>query len=419
MALLSKTFKQAIFVGVVLLGTITATELSFRIGGYQGNQFRSILFGDDINSVLVFEQSPLLWWKLRKNVIVPFLGKKIATDNVGLRVCLHHKKTTGHNEVRILCLGDSSTFGWRLDYNQTYPYLLKQRLKQTLRDVQVYNGGVPGYTSFQSLLLFESIVDRVKPQVVIIYSSNNENSLAQYSDRERFKLTGRMLWLRIWLNRSLTYQFMKGVLIRAKPFNITGTISLDQLSELSPRVRLSEYRDNLLQLIKLARKKGIAPLLVTVPSHIGHPYLFNVPAKDPQVNALLEQAEERIMKGQYESALADLEKVQRLSPDYYKIHFLRGKLFQLMERNSGVAEYEKALECHPFPERLKRSYNELLLRTAAKNGVPAVDLYKAFRDHTLGPEKLFIDACHPSPSGHKFIAGLLTEQILELLEAQR
>lgn len=136
------------------------------------------------------------------------------------------------------------------------------------------------------------------------------------------------------------------------------------------------------------------------------------------MNALLEQAEERIMKGQYESALADLEKVQRLSPDYYKIHFLKGKLFQRMERNGDVAEYEKALECHPFPERLKRSYNELLLRTAAKNEVPAVDLYKAFRDHPLGPEKLFIDACHPSPSGHKFIADLLALPILEMLSPE-
>ena len=199
---------------------------------------------------------------------------------------------------------------------------------------------------------------------------------------------------------------------------MTGTISLDQLSELSPRVRLSEYRENLLQLIKFARIKGIAPLLVTVPSHIGHPYLFKVPAKDPQVNALLEQAEERIMKGQYESTLVDLKKTELLVPDYYKIHFLKGKLFQLMKRNGSMAEFEKALENHPFPERLKKSYNEILFKTATEYKVPIVDLYKAFRDHPFGLDKLFIDACHPSPLGHKLIVQLLTPPIIEILNAQ-
>ena len=418
MLLPSRIFKQAIFVSIILFGAITTTEVSFHLVGYQGNQFRSILFGDDLNSPLLFEESPFLWWKLRRNVVVPFLGRKVATDSLGLRVRAHDHTKESENDYRVLCLGDSSTFGWRMGYDQTYPYLLKQRLRQTLRNVQVYNGGIPGYTSFQSLRLFESIVDRVKPQVVIIYSSNNENSLAQYPDRERFMLAGRMLWPRMWLNRSLTYQFVNGALIPAKPFKMTGTISLDQLSELSPRVSLAEYRENLVQLVKLAQKKAIMPLLVTVPSHIGHPYLLKVPAKDPHVNALLEQAEKRMMKGQYGSALADLDKARHIVPDYYKVHFLRGKLFQLMRRNNGIAEYEKALECHPFPERLKKSYNEIVLKISTESKVSTVDLYTTFRDHPLGPEKLFVDACHPSPLGHSLIADSLSLPILRILGAK-
>jgi len=418
MAWVSKVLKQAIFSLVIISVAATAAELCFRISGYEGNQFRSILFGDDINSLLLFEESPLLWWKLRKNVIVTFLGKEVATDDLGLRVSAHDDTRKSENDYRVLCLGDSSTFGWRMDYDQTYPYLLKEGLKQSLRNVQVYNHGVPGYTSFQSLLLFESIVDWVRPQVVIIYLGNNENSLAEYSDRERFKLTGRMLWLRAWLNRSLTYQFVKRLLIRAKPFKMTGTISLNQLSELSPRVRLEEYRENIIQIIKLAKHKGITPLIVTVPNHAGHPYLFNVPANNPQANLLLQKIEEKITKRQYESALVDLKNAERLAPDYYKIHFLKGKLSQLMERNSGITEYERALENHPFPERLKKSYNEILFRIATEYKERIVDLYKAFRDHPLGPDHLFMDACHPSQLGHKLIAQLLMPPILQILTAQ-
>ena len=321
---LSKILSQTILVLIILFGVVTATELGFRVGGYQGNQFRSILFGDDISSVLLFEESPLLWWKLRANVTITFLEKKVATDDLGLRVCLHHNTNRAENRLRVLCLGDSSTFGWRLDYNQTYPFLLEQKLRQTFREVRVYNGGVPGYTSFQSRLQFQDIMDQVKPHVVIIYSSNNETSLAQHSDVKRFELTGRMLRLRMWLNSSLAYQFMKGLLIRPKPFKMTGTISVNQLSQLSPRVRLEEYRENLVEIIKLVRQKAIAPLLVTVPSHIGHPYLFCVPAANPLVESMLEAVEERIVKEQYEGALADLKKAEHLAPDYYKIHFLIG-----------------------------------------------------------------------------------------------
>jgi len=285
--------------------------------------------------------------------------------------------------------------------------------------VQVFNGGVPGYTSFQSRLFFRKIVDQVKPDVVIIYSSNNETSLAQYSDAERSEKTSRMLWLRMRSNRLLTYQFIKGVLVRTKPFKVTGAISLEQLSEFSPRVGLSEYRDNMVQTIKLARQKGVAPLIVTVPNHVGLPYLFEVPAKNPQVNLLVTQVEERIMKREYESALADLAKAESLAPDYYRVHFLRGKLLEITNACSGIAEYEKALECHPFPERLKGSYNNILLEIAADHKVPVVDLYTTFRNHPLGPDKLFMDSCHPSPLGHKIIADLIEGPILQVLTADR
>ena len=94
----SKVFKHAFFVAIILFGAITATEVSFRVGGYQGNQFRSILFGDDLNSPLLFEESPSLWWKLRKNVMVTFLGKKVATDNFGLRVSTHADTRESEND---------------------------------------------------------------------------------------------------------------------------------------------------------------------------------------------------------------------------------------------------------------------------------------------------------------------------------
>jgi len=173
-----------------------------------------------------------------------------------------------------------------------------------------------------------------------------------------------------------------------------------------------EYRQNLVNIINLAGQKNIALLFVTVPSHIGHPYLFKVPAKNPRVTSLLDQFEKRLLKKQYESALEELEEAKNLSPEYYRTYFLRGMVLQLMKRDGSHEEYEKSLELHPFPERLKKSYNQILLKTAIEYKIPVVDLYQRFRDHPSGLDRLFIDACHPSYLGDKLIADLLAVPVL-------
>ena len=71
---------------------------------------------------------------------------------------------------RIVCLGDSFTWGLGVADDEAYPHLLEQRLLRHFPgvDVQVLNAGVPGYGTADELRYFESRVDEMDPDLVVV-----------------------------------------------------------------------------------------------------------------------------------------------------------------------------------------------------------------------------------------------------------
>ena len=66
---------------------------------------------------------------------------------------------------RILCLGDSITFGWGVDTQDRFSNILEKKLS----DVEVLNMGVQGYGIDQELLLLKSEAVKYHPDMVLIY----------------------------------------------------------------------------------------------------------------------------------------------------------------------------------------------------------------------------------------------------------
>lgn len=75
----------------------------------------------------------------------------------------------------ILALGDSTTFGWGVSNDETYPAQLERLLgSETLR---VVNGGVPGYTSAQVRVYLEELLapeSPVRPDLLLLSVSWND-----------------------------------------------------------------------------------------------------------------------------------------------------------------------------------------------------------------------------------------------------
>ncbi len=79
-------------------------------------------------------------------------------------------------EYRIVCLGGSTTYtSFVQDYRLSYPALLQNELRGAgYGNVRVINAGLPGWTSYESLINFELRVLDLEPDMIIVYHAVND-----------------------------------------------------------------------------------------------------------------------------------------------------------------------------------------------------------------------------------------------------
>lgn len=114
-----------------------------------------------------------LGWKLKENASSclslnnfltgeTYFDSKIYTNNLGFRDIETNRDVP---KGAITAIGDSWTFGYGINYEETFPYLLSQQI-----DFPVVNMGIPAYGSGSTLLLFERYVEQIHPPVVIYFT---------------------------------------------------------------------------------------------------------------------------------------------------------------------------------------------------------------------------------------------------------
>jgi len=96
-------------------------------------------------------------------------GKIVKTNEDGLRTAYSREEFLKH-DVRIAILGDSFTFGLGVEQDAAFPQVMERRLKEQLRDVDVavLNAGVNSYSPMLSSLLFDGVVSRYRPTLVLL-----------------------------------------------------------------------------------------------------------------------------------------------------------------------------------------------------------------------------------------------------------
>ena len=106
-------------------------------------------------------------------------------NDLGFRGQLPDRELDGEGGLRVVCLGDSFTFGWGVEDGETYPVQLEANLKDLLaartasqgstsgprrsvRSAEVLNVGLPGYNTWQEHRLYEKLVRPMAPDVVVL-----------------------------------------------------------------------------------------------------------------------------------------------------------------------------------------------------------------------------------------------------------
>ncbi len=116
----------------------------------------------------LFVRDDALGWRMRPNVTQPWGGVTVRTNAAGLRgpdVPLARPAGT----VRILWLGDSVTFGYRVArWQDVFPFVVARRLERAGFGVETIDAGVGGYAPWQERAWFERVGLAWHPDIVVL-----------------------------------------------------------------------------------------------------------------------------------------------------------------------------------------------------------------------------------------------------------
>ncbi|MFQ5702076.1 MAG: SGNH/GDSL hydrolase family protein [Acidobacteriota bacterium] len=173
-----------------------------------------------------------------------------------------------HGVFRIVALGDSSTFGWGVDPQRNYPFLLEVELKRRYPEakIEVVNLGVCGYTSLQGRVLLEREALRYDPDVVILsYGSNDFSRVPVAFDELYERNLGWMGALQSVMQHSRAYQvyasFLAGAAKRTSNRRVRGNADAEPRGVLN--VGPEKSVANMMEMVRIAREHDIDPVFVT------------------------------------------------------------------------------------------------------------------------------------------------------------
>jgi len=166
-----KLLKRIAFCVITTLLVLAVLEGGSRLVGHVEYPPDPLVEGQQSSRGRKRQYDPLLFWRLRPNQHDERSGR--VTNSLGLRGPEVPAKQ--ESEFRILSLGESSTYGWKIPYEDCYSALLEQRLGSVEgKQVRVINAGVPGYTVVQGCVYLEYHGVALDPDAVLLYFGYND-----------------------------------------------------------------------------------------------------------------------------------------------------------------------------------------------------------------------------------------------------
>lgn len=139
--------------------------------------------GPDIGTLstkeLLFSANPKLKYTFRPNSTVRFNTSRVKINNSGYRGTEYKTGRPGGDVRRIVCIGDSVTFGVYLEDQETYPAQLEALLNRRQlhgKTWQTLNLGVIGFNTINEVEWLEEKGLGYKPDIVILQYCSNDHS---------------------------------------------------------------------------------------------------------------------------------------------------------------------------------------------------------------------------------------------------
>jgi lysophospholipase L1-like esterase len=318
---------------------------------------------------------------------------------------------------RVLCLGDSRTFGYQVAQDECFPAQLERiwREKFPGSPIEVLNAGLPGYSSYQGLHYLELKGLRFDPDVVTVAFGFNDRRFVlkpeQADGAQWFREAARGLRSRSRLRFSYALLGVAKMLSRARSEDTWRrdvlALPSQRLDALSCRVDLDAYRRNLRQIAATCRTRRI-------------PLVFILMGDSPAVEQPFQDGIRLRSEKRYDEAIAAFLRIGRMPADLateqwcralvlYEIGLTRAAQGRTSEALAVFRESAQAAAHWSVfggtPIRHARDYVEAMRQVAAELQAPCLDIAAQFAQR---PD-LFADYTHHNAQGHRLIAEALAD----------
>ena len=204
------------------------------------------------------------------------------------------------NTLRIVCLGDSWTFGHNANQDKAYPQRLAVLLKESFpnMNIEVLNLGMLASTSHIGLKVLQQRALSLDPDIVLVGYSMNDAYLTGWHDKDVLVPKSHHFRLRKFITenselyRLMTYlgsarkfeaitmtDHLEASSDRNEQFVYESWVSADALEvkdyerfESRLRVTPADYEKNITEMIRLIREHGAVPMLLHNELRPGSPY---------------------------------------------------------------------------------------------------------------------------------------------------
>ena len=296
----------------------------------------------------LFIPDPLTFWKANPEITRNARGLRTnmagtSRDSISGIFDQEYSQHKLPETFRLAFLGDSqaiSAFRYQYAPKHCYPKVLQANLRQQNlqvqghKNIEVINGAISGYSSWQGLMLYKSDLAPYQPDLVIEAFGYHDSNEGFSTDRSVLTDKKWLYFMRSWMYRSHLCLLLRSLILRFRHTDAIYSSASGNINS-TERVPLPEFIENMESFYKLSQQ------------------------------------------------------------DHFTLYFLLEPTNRYIPNNSRLPLYHEALR-----------------QLSQKHHIPLIDAPRAFA--TLPPQqydRLFADAIHFTPEGHRFMAKLIEESL--------
>lgn len=200
--------------------------------------------------------------------------RPVRVNGLGLRGAEVPGKPEG--ETRVLCLGDSTTYGQGLTEDATIPVLLERELARGARPprtVRAINGGLRGYGTEQEIALLEELGPRIRPDLIVLFWYPNDlekddieemHARLRSQGRVEYDTQARLEGATLWTWQAKEYLRRSALVMQTH--DVLTSLTTKRLSPEEIDGGFERLDRSLGELARVAEKEGARLLVAAIPT---------------------------------------------------------------------------------------------------------------------------------------------------------